>query len=53
MLRVLVGEWLMNLMSGLMAAWWRIKFLVPLLLERVVLRIAASYLGKLEMGPLG
>ena len=41
---VLQGEWLLNLMSGLMAAWWRISFLVLLLLETVVFTYRCSNL---------
>ena len=37
MLSLLLGGSLLNQMSGLMTVWWMIKFLAPLLLERVVL----------------
>ena len=38
---------MLSLMSGLMAAWWRIRYLVPLLLGRVVLPIAAVVFGQI------
>ena len=45
MLRVLLGGWLLSLMSGLMAAWWRIRSQVP-----VVLPIAAVVFGRIGGG---
>ena len=39
-------------MSGLMAAWWRIGSLVPLLLGRVVLPIAAVIFGHIGGGAI-
>ena len=30
MLKVPLSVWLLSLVSGLMGAWWRIRFLVPL-----------------------
>ena len=47
MLRVLLGEWLLSLMSGLMGAWWRTRSLVLPLLVRVVLLFAAVIFGQI------
>ena len=50
MLRVLLGGWLLSLMSGLMGAWWGTRSLVHLLLELVALPIAAVVFGRIGGG---
>ena len=52
MLRVLLGEWLLSLMSGLLGAWWRIRSLVHLLLGLVALPIAAVVFGRIGGGAI-
>ena len=49
---VLLGEWLLSLMSGLMVVWWRTRFLVPPLLVLVVLHIAAVIFEQIVGGAI-